>query len=92
MRPFKSSTVQRFNVLESREIHSVPSLGSSFIDGLKSELGFKAAHPAAFRPFNSSKVQTFNVTGLFGPQINCTYALREQSEAYGSNFTGKMGR
>lgn len=23
-------------------------------------------------PFNSSKVQTFNVTGLFGPQINST--------------------
>ena len=59
----------------------------NFVEKVKGELGFKAAHPAAMRPFNSSKVQTFNVAALCGPQINSTYALREQSEAYGSNFT-----
>jgi hypothetical protein len=48
----------------------------SFVNNLKSELGLKAAHRAALRrfnsSFNSSKVQRFNVTGLFGTQINCT--------------------
>jgi hypothetical protein len=31
----------------------------NFVEKVKSELGFKAAHPAALRPFNSSKVQKF---------------------------------
>ena len=73
MRPFKRSTVQRFNVLESREVHSVPSLGSSFIERVKSELGFKAKHHEVI-------------------EGGGTYALREQSEAYGANFTGKLAR
>jgi len=31
----------------------------NFVEKVKSELGSKAAHPAALRPFNSSKVQKF---------------------------------
>jgi putative transposase len=42
----------------------------NFVENVKSELGFKAAHR--------------EVIGGGG-----TYALREQNEAYGSNFTGK---
>jgi REP-associated tyrosine transposase len=42
----------------------------SFVEKLKSELGFKAAHREVIEEGD-------------------TYALREQSEAYGSNFTGK---
>jgi hypothetical protein len=36
------------------------------------------------RRFNSSKVQDH--TGLFEPEINGTYALREPGEAYRTNF------
>jgi hypothetical protein len=42
----------------------------NFVEKVKSEMGFKAAHR-----------EVFDGDG--------TYALREQSEAYGSNFTGK---
>jgi hypothetical protein len=35
--------------------------GLSFVNTVKSELGFKAAHPAALRRFNSSRVQEFKV-------------------------------
>jgi len=69
----------------------------SFVEKLKSELGFKAAHPAAMRRFNSSRAcpgpdPGFKVqgnTGLLEQEINGTYALRERSEAFGSNFSGK---
>jgi hypothetical protein len=42
----------------------------NFVEKLKSELGFKAAHRELV-------------------EEGGTYALREHSEAYGSNFTGK---
>jgi putative transposase len=44
----------------------------NFVERVKSELGFKAAHREVI-------------------EMGTTYALREQSEAYGSNFTGKNG-
>jgi hypothetical protein len=66
----------------------------SYVEKLKSELGFKAAQPAAMRRFNSSracpgpdprsKVQVD--TGLLEQEINGAYALRERSEVYRSNF------
>ena len=43
---------------------------SEFVEKVKSELGFKAAHREVI-------------------EGGGTYALREQSEAYGSDFTGK---
>jgi len=42
----------------------------NFVEKVKSELGFKAAHREVI-------------------EGGGTYALREQSEAYGSDFTGK---
>jgi putative transposase len=42
----------------------------SFVEKVKSELGFKAAHREAIKGSG-------------------TYALRERSEPYGANFTGK---
>jgi hypothetical protein len=60
---------------------------------VKSELGFKASHRAAMRRFNSSNVQKFKCnTEPFEPEINGTYALREQSETYEPVFSGKMRR
>jgi hypothetical protein len=60
---------------------------------VKSELGFKPSHRAAMRRFNSSNVQKFKCnTELFEPEINGTYALREQSETYEPVFSGKMRR
>ena len=50
----------------------------NFVEKVKSELGSKAAHAAALRPFNSSKVQKFNVSTPFGPEINRTYASRRR--------------
>jgi hypothetical protein len=45
------------------------------------------------RRFNSSNVQKFKCnTELFEPEINGTYALREQSETYEPVFSGKMRR
>jgi len=69
----------------------------NFVEKVKSELGFKAAHRAAMQRFNSSRAcpgpdPGFKVQGNIGlleQKINGTYALREQSEAYGSDFTGK---
>jgi hypothetical protein len=64
-----------------------------FVEKVKSELGFKAAHRAAMRRFNSSNVQKFKCnTELFEPEINGTYALREQGETYEPVFSGKMRR
>ncbi len=61
-----------------------------FVEKVKSELGLKAAYRAAMRRFNSSNVQKFKGNAeLFEPEINGTYALREQSEAYGPNFSRK---
>jgi hypothetical protein len=63
------------------------------VEKVKSELGFKASHRAAMRRFNSSNVQKFKCnTELFEPEINGTYALREQSETYEPVFSGKMRR
>jgi hypothetical protein len=42
----------------------------NFVEKVKSELGFKAAHREVI-------------------EEGGTYALREQSEAYGANFSGK---
>jgi len=42
----------------------------NFVEKVKSELGFKAAHREVI-------------------EGGGTYALREQSEAYGANFSGK---
>jgi hypothetical protein len=63
----------------------------SFVEKLKSKLGFKAAHPAAMRRFKvqepapdlirGSKIR--GDTGLLEQEISGTYALRERSEAYG---------
>ena len=62
----------------------------NLVEKVQNELGFKAPHPAAMRRFNSSNVQKFKGNAeLFEPEINGTYELREQSEAYGSNFSGK---
>jgi hypothetical protein len=46
-------------VRESRWSEAVGSL--SFVNTVKSELGFKAAHAAAMRRFNSSRVQKFKI-------------------------------
>jgi hypothetical protein len=74
---------------ESRWSEAVAVGSLSFVSTVKSELGFKAAHQAALRQFNSSKVQKFNVTRLFGPQIELHIRPPGQSEAYTSNFTGQ---
>jgi hypothetical protein len=63
-----------------------------FVEKVKSELGFKAAHQprCGGSTVQGSKVQ--GNTGLLEQEINGTYALREQSEAYRSNFSGKNER
>jgi hypothetical protein len=60
-----------------------------FVETVKSELGFKAAHQprCGGSTVQGSKVQ--GNTGLLEQEINGTYALRERSEPYGANFTGK---
>jgi hypothetical protein len=52
-----------------------------FVEKVKSELGFKAAHQprCGGSTVQGSKVQ--GNTGLLEQEINGTYALREQSEA-----------
>jgi hypothetical protein len=44
-----------------------------------------SSRDAAVQQFKGSKVQG-NI-GLFEPELNGTYALRDESEAYGSDFT-----
>jgi hypothetical protein len=62
----------------------------NFVTKVKSELGLKGSHLAAMRRFNSSNVQKFKGSAeRFEPEINGTYVLREETEAYGSNLTGK---
>jgi hypothetical protein len=61
-------------------------LGRPILVSFKTFKPFKATHRAGC---GRSKVQTFNVTGLFGHKVNCTHAVREQSEAYGLDFSGE---
>jgi len=75
---------------ESRWTEAIAVGSLSFVNTVKSELGFKAAHPAAMRQFNSSKVQEFKVIlDCSNRRLNGTYVLREEGEAYRSHFSGK---
>jgi REP-associated tyrosine transposase len=46
---------------ESRWTEAIAVGSLSFVNTVKSELGFKAAHAAAMRRFNSSRVQKFKI-------------------------------
>jgi hypothetical protein len=69
-RHWVEEALRRETARESRWSEALAVGSLSFVEKVKNELGFKAAHREAI-------------------EVDGTYALREQREAYGANFAGE---